>query len=309
MRAGCRRGTAVVLGALIVSFGASCPAALAKKKGHRGQKRTHQGRVVVVSERSPLGGSPVSVAPECPNGTRAVGGGFRAGGLVLNPATGSSRVGEQTLVYESRLASATSWVTSAVTYGEGQSGPFATSLGLTAKTYCRRFKGSITEAVSTGPSVTEASAASTATAACPGRTDAIAGGFSAAPIAESLSGYPSIYDSYPVGRRFWVVSANPWTSSAVGVTSYVYCAKRDKAAAWRAGTSPPEEVQCPRRLQVSDGGFRLTPDFGSVPFESDAYALSDDTPGVPIPTGIFWLAAGGNLLAPTPAPTAYAFCS
>jgi hypothetical protein len=300
-----------VIGALLLVI---CPAASAKKK-------RAPGRIFAVETTGrQVGGQPITLEPQCPSGMKAIGGGFSAlSTATFDPSTGVRRVVDVTVPYESRRGSPTSWRVSAIRVHNPQGGTVPLPPGtsdLRATSYCRKFRGGILEATAIRPVVTSPTATSTATASCPRGRFPISGGFSASPAAGPGFTYPSIFESFPVGRRGWQTSANPYTQAAVGVTSFVYCARGAKPPLRRTGTkSVPGTIgtrACPKRLQVHGGGFKLNPNEGSLigfSVASAARTVRNQQPGVPYLVGQTWNVGGGNFLGTSSIPIAYGFCS
>jgi hypothetical protein len=221
------------------------------------------------------------------------------------------------VVYESRRATPSSWRTSAVKVHNPDSPAVPLPPGtfdLRTVSYCRHFRSGVLEVGSAGPLVSGASATSTATASCPRNRFPIAGGFSASPAGPGFAS-PSLYESFPVGRRSWRVSANPFTQGSVGVASYVYCARGPQPPLRRTGTKPlPGTVgtrSCPKRLQVSGGGFRFAGNDGAIVGASQALPdrkVLTTAPGVPYPIERTWNVNGSQASVST-LPTVFGFCS
>jgi hypothetical protein len=325
---------AALLLAVACAFTALHGAAAFAKKKNVVKISTATPIIGVPQQRPPGAGQSVTLEPECPAGMLAIGGGFSSFSTGVSTSnTGPIRILHLTLVYESRRASPTSWRTSAVGLQDPGAGAFAIPPGsgpdFTAVVYCRKMKQGLVEAASAGPTVSGTEATSTATATCPRHSTPIAGGFSATPPTGPGLAYPSIFESRPDGMGGWRVSANPWTQSAVGVTSYVYCAHGIRPLVLQSATRPNPgmvSVFCPKRpkhpavtralrkkvpyLQATGGGFELPPNTGSTPGTSANYGPADGNgAGFPYRAGSGWAFSGGNFSSTAPPPTASAYCS
>jgi hypothetical protein len=313
-----RRGAKTALGtiALLALFALPAGAvATAKEK-----RKPSGGRIFAVEQTARLlPGQPTSLEVACPSGMKAVAGGFS--GIVVSsfdPSTGVRTLVDLTVVFESRRASPTSWRTSGMKLHNPAARPVPLPPGtfdLRSISYCRKFRSGVLEVGSAGPTVSGASAISTAKASCPRSRFPIAGGFSSSPPGPGFT-YPSLYESFPVGRRGWRASANPATQGSVSVSSYVYCARGPQPPLRRTGTkSIPGTIgtrACPKRLQTSGGGFRIAPNEGAVVGASQAVPgrnVRELGPGVPYPVGGTWNVNGGNALGGGTVPTAFGFCS
>jgi hypothetical protein len=293
----------------------ACPIAAGKQKPN-----PIGGQIFALEQTTRLvTGQPTSLEVACPTGKKAIAGGFSAIGVTtFDPATGVRRIADLAVVYESRRATPSSWRTSAVKVHNPASGPVPFppgSFDLRTITYCRKFKSGVREVGSAGPNVSGTSAISTATASCPRNRFPISGGFSTSPAGPGFN-YPSLYESFPIGRRGWRTSANPATQGSVTVSSYVYCARGPEPPLRRTGTkSIPGTIgtrACPKRLQASGGGFKLAPDEGAVVGASQAVPGRDAkivAPGIPYPVGGTWNVNGGNPLGGGTIPTAFSYCS
>src|SRR5262249_8835574 len=144
-----------------------------------------------------------------------VGGGFEAspGGI------------EQTTVTESRLASPTSWVASAI-----RSAPLTTSNGtVTALVECRlrapKLKTISASAQMPGAAVPGSVSTGTATASCPKNLRALSGGFTTSVDKVTTLGVIPQESRRAKGGRAWQASAVHNNTSPRTVTAYAYCAK------------------------------------------------------------------------------------
>jgi hypothetical protein len=282
-------------------------------------KSNRKSPVLVVTASAQVTNQPVTLEPQCPGRTKAIGGGFASGGVVQR--TPEPKVLQLTLVYESHRSGPKAWRTSAVTLDNPDAGPFPTPPGisvntLTASAYCKSFKGGIVGVTSNGPPVTAPDVESTATAFCPRGRVAISGGFTSSPVPGPTFAYPSIFESYRSSARSWTAAANPWTQASEAITSYVDCFKAAKPPLQRRATKTvPGTVgtkPCPGGLQAGDGGFILAPNDGGVIGMSMATPAGSENRKShlrPDEAGLHWNVTGGNPLGGSPAPTAFAYCS
>jgi hypothetical protein len=214
-----RRATIALTALVAIAMTAAPGAAEAKKK-----PRHHKLGPVVTSQATTSANpaNPGQATATCPGKTRAVSGGFSE-----TPAN-TELMG---LVYESQMIGSNAWRVSVLAFDPG---PPSGSISLTAFVYCRRNapKTKVISAPVTTPPALQVGPS--ATASCPGKRKAVAGGFATdgAPIrtivVESLL-------SPPAGWRSNVLSAG---GGAGTLTGYVYCAKRKKPLAAPAATSP-----------------------------------------------------------------------
>jgi hypothetical protein len=282
-------------------------------------KNKRKSPVLAVTASAQVGNQPVTLEPQCPGRTKAIGGGFASGGVVERDP--SPKVVQLTFVYESHRAGPKAWRTSAVTLHNPDAGPVPVPPGisvntLTATAYCKSLKGGIVDVSSNGSGVTAPDAQSMATASCPRGRVAISGGFASSPVPGPTFAYPSIFESYRSSARRWTAAANPWAQASVAVTSYVDCFKAAKPPLQRLGTKAiPGTVgtrPCPGGLQAGDGGFMLAPNSGAVAgmsMATDAGSENRKSHLRPGEAGLHWNVTGGNPLGGNPAPTAFAYCS
>jgi hypothetical protein len=287
------------------------PDAIAKKGPRRNP-------VVGVSARANLGTAPVTLEPQCPTRTKAIGGGFSAFTVTTQTFPDPPIVASVTMVYESHRAGPRAWRTSAVKLKNPAGGPFAPppgSFDLEAWSYCKRIHGKIKELAVTGPATSSSDAASTATATCPRRSSLLAGGYSASPVPGPGFAYPAIFENFPSGRRSWTASAVPLSQPSVQVTSVADCiraskkgSKGSKGPVLRTGglqSNAAETSECPGKLRAGDGGFRFPrtisgPAGFSEAGPGDGVGIQD--PGVVYPIGQTWIVFGGS------GTTAFALC-
>jgi len=109
-----------------------------------------------------------------------------------------------------------------------------------------------------------------ATAECPGKTKAVAGGFATTPpLVQNGPGghYLNVYESQMIGNDQWRVSAVQYRGAFDNLTAYVYCQKRKKALSQVSNTTllPGSnnatgftDTQC-NKGKVLSGGFATEP--------------------------------------------------
>ena len=267
----------------------SSPANAAKKKAKRSPKVLTE--VAVATTVAEVNASAIAT---CPEKTRLVGGGFATqqvpagGGLI-----------DAHLVSESRRLSDREWIVTGLRIDNGAPG---NPVDLSSYAQCRKLikkggkRGRKASAAkkrgrrsnfklseeSASITVSAPFAAGTATARCPGRQRAVAGGFSMGlnTIGAFVNfGFPM--ESFRSATADWTATMLLFSPDPRTVTSYVYCAQVD--APERLGTailpgtegsvaSALSEV-CPRKRRLGGGGHRLqvpTPplDFLPTPLES-----------------------------------------
>jgi len=98
-----------------------------------------------------------------------------------------------------------------------------------------------------------------ATAACPGKTRAVGGGFSETPANNELAGL--VYESQMIGTNAWrvsVLAVDPGPpSGSIGLTAYAYCRRNaPKTAAVGVPVSTPNALQVGPSATASCGGRR-----------------------------------------------------
>jgi len=133
--------------------------------------------------------------------------------------------------------------------------------------------GKLFTATETAAPVTEGQIAS-ATASCPGKTNAVAGGWATTPpltIAPINGGhYLDVYESQMVGGDQWRVSAVQYLGNSDSLTVYLYCQKRKGSLSSSSETvllpsanhaAAESEAEC-RRGRVLSGGFITEPPSG-----------------------------------------------
>jgi hypothetical protein len=283
-----RRATgALVLFAAAALF-ALAPASVTAQSGGEQQGK--------IKTRSATGtnsgqGAVITQIATCPKKTRAVGGGFTG-----TPASAAAIP----IVFESRKLGQRQWRASSQINDPGP----ATSISLTAFVYCRAGAPKTSEAATTVGTPDANGVGPSAIATCPGRRNALAGGFATPPplggltIARVLTA-----ESRRVGDASWealgVTTAGAGGSS---LTALAYCAKQDPPAA-RAGVGSPNGAQvtssttsasCKAKERAVAGGFAQpgaqanTPIRIFIPYESrrtgngwQAAGLLTATAGVP----------------------------
>lgn len=157
-------------------------------------------------------GAVVTETAVCPAKTRAVGGGWLAGGIV----------------FESRMVGVNAWRVSAQNRTDHAS-------GLVTYAYCRKGAPK-TIAVSQTSIAGAAGAGSSAIAKCPRGRKAVAGGFTATLPIESGLVENVVTDSLRLGADRWRTQV--LTGKAGAMTGFAYCAKRNKAPPARTGSAP-----------------------------------------------------------------------
>jgi hypothetical protein len=281
------RPRSIVLAIAVFVVLCATPAADAKRERPEGKIR-----VVTITGQIPSD-APASVDPRCPRGLKAVGGGFRSFAIVVSGSGvpgGGPVVREVPVILESRRLHRSAWHISAqlVRNPVVASGPGTTTLY--ASVYCKAFPGKVSEVSAAGQVSASSATPSTATASCRRGRTAIAGGFSAAPAPGPAFVFPSIYESFRLGKRAWQSSAIPGNQPVVGVTSYVYCVKGGSAPVKRVGrraSGLTSSRECPKGLRAGAGGFQVAPTPGTVVITSEGPSLSE-RPGTASAGGKFW---------------------
>jgi hypothetical protein len=150
----------------------------------------------------------------------------------------------------------------------------------------------------------------TATAACPGKTKAIGGGF-ATSAPQLPTHWLDVYESRRVGDDRWRVSGVEYFAGGDSLTAYVYCeALNPKAKIKTATATAPlgalnaattAFATCPKRTKAFSGGFASPPATAT-----DASYVSRAT-GT---SGTGWVVDATNLEGAAPREvTAYAYCA
>jgi hypothetical protein len=275
----CRVAVAMLLLPLLLGVAS----ADAKKK----HKKPKSPPVTVVSASQPTSADNdhVTVTATCPSGLIAVGGGF------LTPSVFD--MGSPTdinIPYESRRSGESAWQVSAVREDANGPGP---DLPVTASVDCRsrtlavkkttgkkagaakkrkKRKLTVTEASSSSTALGSSGSQGTATATCPGRTQALGGGFSSSP-SPSLSdplAYPFFWGNHRNNPTTWLAAMSNVGTTARTVTSYAYCAAglaigetaavaALPASAGSASSATALTPPCPKGKALLGGGFDNPP--------------------------------------------------
>ena len=281
------RGVAGIaaLVAILVPVLLGAASAEAKKKG----KTPKSPPVTVVSAAQATSGDnqQVTATATCPSGLIAVGGGFQS-----PPVLDAGAPTDANLVYESRRAGDSAWQVSAVREDEGASGP---DLPLTAVVDCRstklggkkhpakkavaamnkkkKKKLSITEATATAVAVGADEAQAQASATCPGKTQALGGGFSTSPTPVSTSpgsAFPYVWSNHRTSPTTGLAAISNVGRVERTLTSYAYCASGLKIAETTANVALPASgttvvsatsttPPCPKGKALLGGGFDNSP--------------------------------------------------
>lgn len=238
-----------------------CAAALIVAPGAMGAKRG-PGKVITKTATVTVApGASASATARCPRGTNVLGGGFTS--LPFGIGAGSQPLGP--VPFESHRTGKRSWTASAALF------PMATQSGsLTAYAYCRR--GAARLAQRTATAQTPASmlgVPGTATAICPARKKAVAGGLlTTIQIAMNTGAIP--ISSLRSSARNWTIGA-----TGVGppqrVTAYAYCAQKGRGRRSASTSIPGNTVRsldtpkCKRPKKSLSGGFAVNkPIFGPI---------------------------------------------
>ena len=225
-------------------------AAVAKKK----DKRHKLGPVVTASATTSADKTNIGQATAtCPGKTRVISGGFSE-----TPPT----IELLGLVYESQMIGNKAWRVSVLGYDPGAA---SGSINLTAYAYCRRNAPKISTVSTAVTTPAALQVGPSATAACPGKKKAVAGGFATdgpplrTIIVESLL-------SPPAGWTTNLLSAGAGVGT---LTGYVYCVKQKKPLTTAAATSAPvtdvhqirsATATCAKAKQSAlSGGFSQSP--------------------------------------------------
>jgi hypothetical protein len=239
----------------------------AKKK----HKKAKSPPVTVVSASRPTSADNdhVTVTATCPSGLIAVGGGF------LTPTVFD--MGSPTDInvpYVSRRSGENAWQVSAVredTNGVGPDLLVTTSVDCRSRTLAgkkttgkkagaakkkKKRKLTVTEASSSSTALGSSGSQGTATATCPGGTQALGGGFSSSP-SPSLSdplAYPFFWGDYRNSPTTWLAAMSNVGTTPRTVTSYAYCAAGLKIAETSADvTLPGSESSASSATAVTPG--------------------------------------------------------
>ena len=263
----------------------SC-AALALAPAAAGKKKRKLGPVVTATASLTLPAqTPGTVTATCPEGKKAVGGGFTVpriqGGPRMNVWT-SLRTGDR------------DW---SVTAAPGLNSPAAT---VTAYAYCRRVKKPIVDALGVGL-VPANTGVGTATATCPGaKQKLIAGGFEST-FGPQFNHVALPQANHPSGNG-WTVSAFNNSGGAKTLIAHAYCTKGVRAAeqvnaVQQTTVGPGSQLNaitpaCEGKKRLSAGGFQISPNQNNnfVPVISDT-RLDGET----------WLAQFVNAVGTSPA--------
>jgi hypothetical protein len=273
----------VLLG--IVALGLVAPAAGVAKKKH---KKAVKISIVQASGTTGAVGTITTVTATCPGKTRVVGGGFST-----VPYSTSPSPLPRPLVFESRRATNTQWRVSAREFGIAGSPVNATA-------FCEKNGKGITEVSQAGSLAPPPNNAVTTTqATCPGKLQAVSGGFLVTPPTQAGEGGIPV-QSERVGTKSWQVGAfkNTNSASAAPFTSYAYCANEKRKLATATGT-PAAAIgtqgsitspACRKKTRLAAVGFNDPINFGSpssgfIMFESGpASAKSSRASGVEVGT-------------------------
>ena len=201
------------------------------------------------------------VEAKCPRGTRATGGGFRQ-----TPPT----VTTLGVVFESRKIGQRTWRSSVQLADKGTA---TGRVKVTSFAYCRA-GASPTTAASKTVTLATSNQIGSATAACPGGKEAIAGGFETPlpGISGTAGTRNQITGSARKGKGGWKVQAVSGVFGAASHTAYVYCARRgaDSVRAGKGKVRNPANATkfnkgtalsapCPGRQTPLSGGFKQSP--------------------------------------------------
>jgi hypothetical protein len=306
-----------ILGAVALTVGlAAAPAAGAKKK----PKTPKAPKITMATAVSPSATAPGVIAATafCPARTRALSGGFAAGGP-----------GPVGVPYESVRVGDTAWRTSVLPSGPGAA--------VIAEVYCARIKGSLTEASVSAPLSNDAPSEASPQATCPGKTTLLSGGYRLAePFVQQSSVF--VFESRRLGTKAWHARALRGfdVPDTTQFTAYAYCFKpatpkrggrKASAAAKKKAKRPPvfgsrplTEVvatatvaaaqnstgtattsACRAKRKLISGGFATsTPSPNSAAVAGTAHAV-----------GGLWSVTATQLAPAAPSPvtlTAYGYC-
>ena len=213
-----RLSALVALLALALLVAPAVDAAPAKKKKKAARVVTRSS-----TQNSFIQGQVLSATASCPKGRIAASGGFSA------PPAGTP-IADVHVIFESKRVGPSKWSVSAARINDGGG---SDPLPLTASVQCRSAKGkakagkkrslAMTEVSSTSAAV-PASTPISATATCPGKRKAIAGGFSSSPAPVLNSSFGLFWQSARSGPKAWVSSMTNAGAIPRTVTSYAYCA-------------------------------------------------------------------------------------
>jgi hypothetical protein len=278
---GAARIAALIAILMPVLLGAA--SAEAKKKG----KKPKSPPVTAISAAQATSGDnqQVTATATCPPGLIAVGGGFQS-----PPVLDAGAPTDLNLVYESRRAGDSAWQVSAVREDTGSPGP---DLPVTAIVDCRSTKLAgkkpagkkavaakkkkkkklrIIEASAPAVAAGADEAQAQATATCPGKTQALGGGFSTSPtpVAVEPEAFSYVWSNHRTSPTTWFAAISNVGTVQRTLTSYAYCAAGLKIAETTASvplpasgatvtsataTTPP----CPKGKALLGGGFDNTP--------------------------------------------------
>jgi hypothetical protein len=167
--------------------------------------------------------------------------------------------------------------------------------------------GPVVTATATGATVSATGALSTATARCPGRLQAVGGGFSA-PF--GMGGDLVVLDSFRSDRGAWTAEGAPVLAMGpAAITGFAYCRRDsrkvvDVAATGQVPPSSPASgtaiAGCPPRTRLIGGGFQST----RGPGPSDRPILSASISNAPQS----WTVSGFNNTIEPQTLTAHAYC-
>jgi hypothetical protein len=263
---------------------------------------------VVATPTEGVGSDPANYDVTCPEGLKAVGGGFNTGGYVL-PGPGGLVTAVVPVVMESRRLNARTWrVTERAAENPVVASSSSRGTTVSASVYCRPVKGPVTAVEGVGALSTDASSASSADPKCPKGTVALAGGWSV--TAASGFAYPSVYESFRDGSRAWKSSAVPGSQPSVGLLGFAYCARARKPPRRREVTGSGRTIfaRCKNNLTAAAGGFQATP--GTFIQVSTGSTIRNKRqsyqPTTPYPAGPTWASGSGGLYAGA---TGFAYCS
>lgn len=253
-------GTGLAIVAL--SLGACLLAATASASGRNAPKVR-----AVTGPIEGVGPKPANYDVSCPQGLKAVGGGFSTFGISISGDLvpgGGPVIAVVPVVMESRRLDGRTWrITekAALNPAAGPAAPGGTSVSVS--TYCRKVKGGVRAVEGVGSPSTSNSSPSSTDPMCPKGQVALSGGFSVS-VPESGFVYPSVYESFRDGRRGWRSSAVPNTQQSTSLLGFAYCSHEvnPPRTVRRKIGSGTTAVTCAKGLAAADGGFQSDP--GSV---------------------------------------------
>lgn len=252
--------------AVLVLSAATAQAASAKSSPHGGppphEAPNSPGAVVEATATAQASGdgSTATATATCPHGTRAAGGGFSA------PSSSEAIA----LVYESVKVGQHSWRASAQLLDPGNQ----STLSVTTYVYCRKHFPVTRSTATTVPTDGQVQIGPTASASCPRREIAMAGGFRMPAPLVSPTVTDLFFDSIRSGTSTWDSRVVTGPAGPSAITSEAYCARHATAPVEADGSSAPNAqdsasstatAACPTGLSPAAGGF-AQPDSAAVSF-------------------------------------------